>query len=48
LIFGTSSVVFLVYGIFKIFMTVKVSPENWISWLYTFIRDQFCYEFMNR
>jgi hypothetical protein len=28
LIFGTSSVVFLVYGIFKIFMTVKVSPEN--------------------
>lgn len=28
LIFGTSSIVFLIYGIFKIFMTVKVSPEN--------------------
>jgi len=28
LIFGTSSVVFLIYGIFKIIITVKVSPEN--------------------
>ena len=28
LIFGTSSVVFLFYGIFKIFIIVKVSPEN--------------------